>query len=145
MVFQRGQNKRPFRKDSQKAEIDKSKITCYGYNKVGHFKTECPQQKRFFKGTPFKKKSMMASWDGSENSNSNTDEEEANLCLMTSSESEVSPLISCTTCHEMNFMFDNLLEDSNLLTQKCLFQKEQILNLIKEKEDLKKTIDKQSI
>ncbi|XP_058784566.1 uncharacterized protein LOC131659382 [Vicia villosa] len=72
MVFRRG-NKRPFRRDPQKAEIDKSKITCYGCNKVVHFKTECPQQKKFFKGTPFKKKSMMASWDGSENSNSDTD------------------------------------------------------------------------
>ncbi|XP_058775330.1 uncharacterized protein LOC131649593 [Vicia villosa] len=145
MVFRRGQNKRPFRREPQKAEIDKSKITCFGCNKVGHFKTECPQQKRFVKGTPFKKKSMMASWDDSENSNSDTDEEEANLCLMTTSDSEVSPLITCNTCHEMNFMFDNLLEDSNLLTQKCLFQKEQISNLIKEKEDLKRTNDKQSI
>ncbi|XP_058774735.1 uncharacterized protein LOC131649005 [Vicia villosa] len=94
MVFRRGQNKRPFRRDPQKAEIDKSKITCYGCNKVGHFKTECPQQKRFVKGTPFKKKSMMPSWDDSENSNSDTNEEEANLCLMTSSESKVSPPIS---------------------------------------------------
>ncbi|XP_073221138.1 uncharacterized protein [Cicer arietinum] len=64
-----------------KTEIDKSKITCFGFNKQRHYKTECPSNKKGPKKFPFKKKSMMATWD--ESDESETDEpEEANLCLM---------------------------------------------------------------
>lgn len=44
MVFRKIQNRNPFqnKRDPRKAEIDKIKITCYGCNKIGHFKTECP-------------------------------------------------------------------------------------------------------
>lgn len=54
-------------REPQKSKIDKSKITGYGCNKLGHFKTECDQGKRFQRKFPSKKKSMMESWDGSNN------------------------------------------------------------------------------
>ncbi|XP_058741394.1 uncharacterized protein LOC131613765 [Vicia villosa] len=87
MILKRNQNRKSFqpRKEYQKPEIDKSKITCYGCNKLGHFKTECPlKTHRNFSS----KKSMLAQWDDSENSNSEAEDEEANLCLMTNSDSE---------------------------------------------------------
>ncbi|XP_058760598.1 uncharacterized protein LOC131633936 [Vicia villosa] len=88
MILKRNQNRRSFqpRKDYQKPEIDKSKITCYGCNKLGHFKTECPHKTQ--RNFSSKKNSMLAQWDDSENSNSETEDEEANLCLMTNSDSE---------------------------------------------------------
>ncbi|XP_058783345.1 uncharacterized protein LOC131658028 [Vicia villosa] len=143
MILKRNQNRRSFqpRKDYQKPEIDKSKITCYGCNKLGHFKTECPHKTQ--RNFSSKKKSMLAQWDDSENSNSEAEDEEANLCLMTNSDSEeVSTPNFCYTCKEIGIMFDNLLEDSNILTQKCLFQREQIHTLKTEKEDLIKSNSK---
>lgn len=90
MVFVRSHNRKPFqnKRDPQKTKVDKSKITCYGFNKIGRFKTECPRLKRPTKISPFKKKSMMASWDDSNNSNLETKKEEVNLCLMTNSDTE---------------------------------------------------------
>lgn len=43
-VFTKIQNRNPFqnKRDPRKAEIDKIKITCYGCNKIGYFKNECP-------------------------------------------------------------------------------------------------------
>jgi len=43
MVFRRNQNRRPFqnRREPQKVEKDKSKIECFGCNKLGHYKSEC--------------------------------------------------------------------------------------------------------
>ncbi|XP_058783740.1 uncharacterized protein LOC131658467 [Vicia villosa] len=117
MILKRNQNRKSFqpRKDYQKPEIDKSKITCYGCNKLGHFKTECPLKTH--RNFSSKKKSMLAQWDDSENSNSEAEDEEANLCLMTNSDSEeVNTLNFCYTCKEIGILFDNLLEDSNILT-----------------------------
>lgn len=81
MVFRRNQNQRP---SQNKKEIDKSKITCYNCNKVGHFKTHRPLNKKDPKRFPFKKKSMMESWDDCEKSNFEEENEEANVCLKTS-------------------------------------------------------------
>lgn len=44
MAFRKIQIRNPVqnKRDPQRDEIDKTKITCYGCNKIGHFKTECP-------------------------------------------------------------------------------------------------------
>lgn len=85
----------------------------------------------------------MGSWDDSDNSNSETEKKEANIYLMINSDTEEVNISNfCQTWKEMEIMFGNLLEDSKCLTQKCLFQKEQILNLKKEKEELEKVNDR---
>lgn len=48
MIQRRDQNKRnfPARKENTKTEFDKSQVTCYGCYKLGHYKNECPLNKR---------------------------------------------------------------------------------------------------
>jgi len=57
MMKRRNQIKRhfPTRRDNSKREVDKSQVTCFGCNKLGHYKNECPQNKRNQK-SPFKRK-----------------------------------------------------------------------------------------
>ncbi|XP_027192431.1 uncharacterized protein [Cicer arietinum] len=82
MLIRRDQIKKGFLdKKEFKTEIDKSKIICFGCNKQGHYKTECPLNKKVPKKFPFKKKSMMATWDESDESETEKPEK-ANLCLM---------------------------------------------------------------
>ena len=78
--------RKDFNKDLQKGESHKkSEVTCYEYNKPGHYKLECPELKKQFKKD--KKKTMIASWgEDSDDSDSETDlckNEVTNLCLMT--------------------------------------------------------------
>ncbi|XP_073225686.1 uncharacterized protein [Cicer arietinum] len=87
MMRRKDQSKKGFpnKKENPKIEVDKSQITCFGYNKLGHYKAECPLCKRPQKRFPFKKKSMMATWDESDESDVEEDEE-ANICLMAKAE-----------------------------------------------------------
>lgn len=104
--------------------IDKGKITCYGCKKVGHFKEGS-------KEISLQEKYMMSSRDDSKQSNSKEKEEyeEANAYLMTSSNTKkVITSDSRQTCKNMKIMFDNLLEDTNILSKKCLFQKDKSLS-----------------
>ena len=60
MMRRRDQIKRyfPNKKDNSKREVDKSQVTCYGCNKQGHYKNECPLTKRSQK-SPFKKSALI--------------------------------------------------------------------------------------
>nr|XP_027188629.1 uncharacterized protein LOC113785792 [Cicer arietinum] len=133
MMRRRDQIKKGFQNRNPKTEIDKSQVTCFGCNKLGHYKAECPSNKNPPKRFPFKKKSMMATWDDSEESETEEEEEEeANICLMAKTEEdEVINSKPCHLCQQMGNEFDNLLNDSNLLIQKCSSLKEQFY---KEKE-----------
>lgn len=71
------------RKNGFKVEAKKSQVTCYGCNKMRHYKTECLMIKRKPKRFPFKNKSMIATWDDSEQ-----EEEEINIFQMTNSETK---------------------------------------------------------
>ncbi|XP_073225551.1 uncharacterized protein [Cicer arietinum] len=139
MLNRRGQNRGP----PQKEKIDKSQITCYGCNKMGHYKTECPLNKRNSRKFPYKNKSMMITWDDSDESSSEQEkEEEANLCLMTKSENDkVSISDLCPNCEKLEVEFDSLLNDSYTLSQKCMFQKTQLVEIKKQNEELQKKND----
>lgn len=39
----------PNRQEISKIYVDKSQITCFGSNKLGHYKTECPHNKKKIK------------------------------------------------------------------------------------------------
>ncbi|WJX46325.1 hypothetical protein P8452_33140 [Trifolium repens] len=83
LMQRRNQLKRSFQpKRSESKEVDMSKIKCYGCDQFGHYKNECPKQRK----PPFKKKSMMATWDETdEESEEEHEEQTANVCLMTHS------------------------------------------------------------
>lgn len=66
----------------------------------------------------------MGSWDDSDNSNSETEEKEANIYLMINSDiEEVNISNFCQTWKEMEIMFGNLLEDSKCFNTKMSFSK----------------------
>ncbi|GAU37878.1 hypothetical protein TSUD_395620 [Trifolium subterraneum] len=80
------------KRNGAKPEVDLSKIQCYGCNQFGHYKNDCPKNKQ--KKPFFKKKSMMATWDDLEEAQSEDEEQEANVCLMTHSNAEEECLLA---------------------------------------------------
>ncbi|GAU50421.1 hypothetical protein TSUD_184430 [Trifolium subterraneum] len=74
------------KRNGAKPEVDLCKIQCYGCNQFGHYKNDCPKNKQ--KKPFFKKKFMMATWDDLEEAQSEDEEQEANVCLMTHSNAE---------------------------------------------------------
>lgn len=110
--------------------------------KPRHIKSECPNPKKNPKNFQ-KKKAMMATWDALEDSFDEDGEKEANLCLMMNqSESENEKVNTALSHQELEFAFDNLLNDSNTLARKYAFFKAQLSEDQKENEKLKDTNDK---
>jgi len=102
--------------------------SCRKWNELVHFKTK--EQRRFFS----KKKSMMSTRVNVDNSKI---KEETNMCLIAHKENEkVTTFEPCHLCTKMEFDFDNLLYDSNILSEKCILLKERISEINKEKEKL---------
>lgn len=78
---------------------------------MGDFNIEYPLNRKTQISFPFKNKSMTTSWDDSENLNSEGENEEVNVYLMTSSDTkEVNISNSCYTSKTMEMLLDNLLE-----------------------------------
>jgi len=70
-------------------------------------------------------------------------EENTNMCLMAINENEhVTTFKPCPLCTQMEDDFDNLLNDSNVLSKKCILLKEQLFEINKEKEKLQILNDK---
>jgi len=48
MMLRRNQIRKKFpnTNNSSRTEVDKSQVTCYGCNKTGHYKGECPDRRR---------------------------------------------------------------------------------------------------
>jgi cell division protein FtsB len=72
------------KKGENKGESSKNETpTCYKCKKQGHYKNECPQVNK--ENMKYKKKALKATWDDSDESNSDndsSDNEVANLCLL---------------------------------------------------------------
>jgi len=137
MIRRRDQIKRyfPTRRDNSKREVDKSQVTCYGCNNKGHYKNECPQNKKNQK-SPYKK-SALITWDNLEETQAE-EEEEANICLMANSDNEEVILLDKSPLNtELEKTIDSLLFDSNFLTNKCYSLQKEINDLKEEKEKLK--------
>ncbi|GAU36116.1 hypothetical protein TSUD_374770 [Trifolium subterraneum] len=94
LMTRRNQLKKNFqpKRNGAKPEVDISKIQCYGCNQFGHYKNDCPKNKQ--KKPFFKKKSIMATWDDLEEAQSEDEEQEANVCLMTHSNIEEECLLA---------------------------------------------------
>src|SRR3954470_16131621 len=70
---------------SRSIRYDKKKGTCFECNEPGNYKNECPKlQKEKPKKKFHKKKGLMATWDDSDSSKSesNSEGEQANIALM---------------------------------------------------------------
>jgi len=134
MIKRRDQIKRYFPNRKDKKEVDKSQVTCYGCNKQGHYKNECPLNKKAQK-SPYKK-SALYTWDDLEEPQ--TDEgEEANICLMANTDNEEVILFDKPSSNkELEYTIDNLLSDSNFLTNKCYSLQKEIKDSKEEKEKL---------
>lgn len=85
-IKKRNQIKRTFsnRREVLKIKVDKNQIICYGCRKLSHYKIECPIIKYLSTIFSFKKKFMMTTWDDS--NESEPEEKEVNICLMTNLE-----------------------------------------------------------
>jgi hypothetical protein len=126
--------KSPFKRNVVKTEVDMSKIQCYGCNQFGHYKNDCPKLKQ--KRPPFKKKSMMATWDELEEI-SDEEDQEANVCLMTRSEAEEVNLEPCSSCQKTEHLFDNLFYDTHILNQRNSQLKNELSNVTSDLEKFK--------
>jgi len=139
MIRRRDQIKRyfPTRRDNSKREVDKRQVTCYRCNNKGHYKNECPLNKKNQK-SPYKKFALIT-WDNLEETQAEEEEEEeANICLMANSDNEEvflfdKPLLNT----ELENTIDGLLFDSNFLTNKCHSLQKEINDLKEEREKLK--------
>ncbi|KAL5538418.1 hypothetical protein UlMin_045573 [Ulmus minor] len=85
-------------------EIDEhpkpSEVVCYECNKPGYYKSECPQRKQG------RKKAMMATWDDSDSSDSESDKDErANVCFMT-----IHDEVTNSDLNSFNFSYDELYD-----------------------------------
>jgi len=123
MMKRRNQIKRyfPTRRDNSKKKVDKIQVTCFGCNKQGHYKNECPQNKKNQK-SPFKRTALMT-WDELEESQEEEEEEEeeeANICLMANSDNKEVILFEKSSLNKkLENTIDSLLFDLNFLTNKC--------------------------
>ncbi|GAU46301.1 hypothetical protein TSUD_283270, partial [Trifolium subterraneum] len=138
LMTRRNQLKKNFqpKRNGAKPEVDISKIQCYECNQFGHYKNDCPKNKQ--KEPFFKKKSMMATWDDLEEAQSEDEEQEANVCLMTHSNAEEVTLDPCSSCQKTEHLFDNLLYDTQILNQKNAKLRDEITVLTKERDEFKK-------
>ena len=73
MIRNQIRKKFPNTNNNTRTEADKSQVTCYGCNKTGHYKSNCPDTKKVQRKPPFKKKAMIT-WDDMEETETQEDE-----------------------------------------------------------------------
>ncbi|GAU39253.1 hypothetical protein TSUD_397000 [Trifolium subterraneum] len=76
--------------------------------------------------------------DDLEEAQSEDEEQEANVCLMTHSNAEEVTLDPCLSCQKTEHLFDNLLYDTQILNQKNAKLRDEITVLTKERDEYKK-------
>lgn len=139
LKFKKYNNRRNVRKDDLKEEKGKKEtIICHECNKPGHMKIDCPKRWRN------KKKAFKATWDDSDESDSEEETQEvANMCFMAIND-EVSSLDL-----DESLSYDELLDGFNELHDKFekvglknISLKKKIALLSKELDDLRNEKDK---
>ena len=122
MMIRRNQIRKKFpnTNNSTRTEADKSQVTCYGCNKTGHYKSDCPDTKKVQRKPPFKKKAMIT-WDDMEEIEPQVEDKEANMGLMAQLDDETEVIIYKTNSlyKDLESKIDSLLYDSNFLTNRC--------------------------
>ena len=92
LLYKRGNFKRGKWQDKDRRNERDSTGPCYNYNKYGHLMADCPTMvaKGSSSKKPYKKKALQATWDDSE-SESEEEEDTANMCFMAGNEVNSSP------------------------------------------------------
>ena len=94
MMSKKGWSNRLFRKERKKDKAssdqkdpkgESSEIICYECRKSGHMRSDCPRlnKKKRWTSKKDKKKSLVTWEDLDKSSNDSSNEETANICLMT--------------------------------------------------------------
>ena len=123
--FMKAKGKNQFKNNKKENQGSSSNFKCYGCGESGHVKADCLNSKKSEekKGGKFYKKKAYVAWEDNASSTSNSsdsDNEDANLCLMANHadfDNEVS-----STCNENDYddlydAFQQLLVNSILLTE----------------------------
>jgi hypothetical protein len=142
MMMRRNQLRKKFpNTNNTRSEADKSQVTCFGCNKTGHYKSECPDIKKVQRKPLFKKKAMIT-WDDMEETEPQEDEE-ANLSLMAQTDDEEEVIVYKThpLYKDLESKLDSLLYDSNFLTNRCQSLIKELSELKIEKEELQNKYD----
>ena len=94
----------------QKKNVDKDNVICYECKEPGHYRNECPKLKKDKKSD--KKKGLMATWDDSDSEEEVSEDEQAALALMATtngaSEDEQTPEAESDS-EEQNEVLDEVL------------------------------------
>ncbi|KAL5562884.1 hypothetical protein UlMin_032631 [Ulmus minor] len=128
-------NRRKFIKEVDE-HPKQSEVICYEYNKPHHYKYECPQLKQG------RKKAMLATWDDSDSSDSESEKDEcANVCFMTIHDEVINfePDSSNFSYDELLNAFKELHTEFEILISKNKALKNKNISL--EKEFLKQKFD----
>lgn len=140
----------------QKKNQDSSTPTCYNCGERGHIKPDCPQnQRRDKKGDRrFQKnqkgKRAYIAWEENDSDTSNSDAEEANLCLMAKHEEEDEEEVSyqdsdfslsydelLIACEELNYKTIKLAKIASSSKKTISSLESQIKSLLEENQSLK--------
>lgn len=125
-------------KESKSEKSKKDEVICYECKKPGHIRTDCPLLKSSKKS---KKKAMKATWDDSDESGSESENEEvANFCFMAHSDKEdeqddevtLDPL----SYDELFEAFENMQNDLEKLGSKYVMLKKKYNVLTSENKSL---------
>src|SRR4051812_17022747 len=93
--------KKPERgKSSGVRRSDKKKVTCFECKEQGHYKNECPK---------LQKKGLMETWDDSDSSESDSEDEQGNIALMATMDAELKSTSESDSDSEE--VFSNLSRD----------------------------------
>jgi len=143
MMMRRNQIRKKFpnTNNNTRIEADKSQVTCFGCNKTGHYKGECPYIKKVQRKPPFKKKAMIT-WDDVEESETKEDAD-ANTGQMAQSDDEEKVIIYKidSLYKDLESRIDSLLYDSNFLTNRCHSLIKELSEIKEEKEKLQNKYD----
>ncbi|KAL2993321.1 hypothetical protein AAZX31_10G103200 [Glycine max] len=117
------------RKDTRfkkKHKGESKEIICSECRKLGHMKTKCPELKKIRYSMDKKKKSLMVTWDNSNSEkSSNSNDEQANVCLM----EDTNDKIEVKTCSEFDNSYSASLDDEKYMLCDVLLHKYYMISL----------------
>ncbi|XP_045791661.1 uncharacterized protein LOC123886384 [Trifolium pratense] len=134
LMMKRNQIRNSFQRNNTRNESDLSKVQCYGCNQFGHYKNDCPKTRQ---KPPVKNKSMMATWDEIDEAFEEEEQQEAKMCLMTHSDTQEVSLEPCASCLKTEHLFDNLLYDSQFITQQNGKLRDDFTKITQERDEYK--------
>ena len=140
------------RMSKERKDKDKNFIICYEYKKLGHFKSECSKleksqdKKKFFKIR--EKKGLMSTQEDLDDTTSNEDDEEANICLMVDTtseefESDQEDEINFDDPESLRKAYHELLSNSSILSKAYKNLQRDFKNLFRDHLKLVKTFQDQ--